>query len=293
MRKRSAVVVLGIVVLIFLTSFAVVSCGKNSRNTGQKKETVYDRVVEAGKIRCGYVIYPPGSLKDPNTGKLSGISIETLEAAGKNMELEIEWTEEVGWGTMIEGLLANRYDMIGSPVWANSTRGKLVDFSAPLFYSAIGVYVRHDDDRFTNNLQTINSENVRIATIDGEMSDIIAQAQFPKAQRVSLTQLSDVSQILLSVAQKKADVTFVEPVIGYQFLKNNQDTVKNIAAEKPIRIFPNTMMFRRGEMEFKAMLNTALEELINGGFVDELLDKYEEFPGTLYRPAYPYQVPGR
>jgi len=259
----------------------------------QKQESLYDRVIKSGTIRCGYVIYPPGSIKDPNTGKLSGIFVEALESAAQNLGLKVEWKEEVGWGSMIEGLQTDRYDMICSPVWANTTRGKLVDFSVPLFFSGIGVYARQDDNRFSSDLKAINSETIKIATIDGEMSDIIARSQFPKAQRVSLPQLSDVSQVLLNVAQKRADVTFVEPYFGYQYLRNNPGTVKNFTPQKPVRVFGNTMMFKRGQTEFKSMLDIALLELINSGFVDELLDKYETFPGAFYRDAHPYRTSAR
>jgi polar amino acid transport system substrate-binding protein len=190
---------------------------------------------------------------------------------------------------MIEGLQTNRYDVVVSGIWPNSSRARIVDFSRPFYYSAIGVYVRKDDDRFTGNLKEINSDRWKIATIDGEMSDIIARTQFPKAKRDSLPQLSDVSQLLLDVASRKADVTFVEPYFGYQYLKNNPNTVKNVAAEHPIRIFGNTVMFRRGQFEFKAMLDTAIEELVNTGIVDTLLDRYEPQPGLFYRNAFPYR----
>jgi ABC-type amino acid transport substrate-binding protein len=246
--------------------------------------------MRTGKIRAAYVIYPPGCSKDPNTGKIYGISVETLEAAATNLNLKLEWTEEVGWGTMIEGLKTDRYDIVSSGIWPSSSRSKQVDFCTPLFYSGIGVYVRTNEERFSiSDLKEINQDTVKIATIDGEMSDIIARSQFTKAQRVSVPQLSDVSQILLNVIQKKADVAFVEPYIAYRFLENNPGTVKNIAAGRPIRVFPNTMMFKRNQMEFKTMLNITLTELINSGFVNGLVDKYEPAPGLLNRVALPYQ----
>lgn len=291
---KTPTVAVSLVLTAFLASTTLTGCLPNTnsnQNTVQSQESLYDKVIKAGKIRCGYVVYPPGLVKDPNTGKLSGIFVETVEEAAKNLNLQIEWTEEVGWGSMIEGLETNRYDAICSPVWANSSRAKIADFSVPLFFSGIGVYVRQNDNQFNNNLKSLNSENVTIATIDGEMSDIIATSQFPKAKRVSLPQTSDVSQLLLNVAQGKADVTFVEPYFGANFLANNKNTAKNIAIQRPIRVFGNTLMFRRGQTEFKAMLDVALSELINQGFVEELVKQYEPAPNTFYLPAFPYQTP--
>jgi polar amino acid transport system substrate-binding protein len=293
MKWRIVSAVLGIIALVIAVNVITNLFSKPTVNVSEarKRDTsVYDRVLKAGKIRCGYVTYPPSCIKDPNTGELSGIFIETIKEVGENLELVIEFTEEVGWGSMIEGLKTNRYDLICSPVWASTSRGKQADFSMPLFYSGIGVYVREDDNRF-ENLSEIDSDSVKIATIDGEITDIIARSEFPNASRVSLPQLSDLSQILLNVARGRADVTFVEPHIGFQFLKNNPGTVKNIAEAKPIRIFPNSMMFKKGQVEFKSMLDTALEELINIGHVDKIIDKYEPYPGIFYRTSFKYRTP--
>lgn len=115
--------------------------------------------------------------------------------------LKVEWTEEIAWGTMIEGLLADRYDVAGTPVWDIPSRGKIVGFSIPLYYSGIGAYVRQNDNRFDGKLDSLNSKDVKIATIDGEMAKVIANSQFPDAQHVSLAQISDVSQMLLNVIE--------------------------------------------------------------------------------------------
>lgn len=277
--------------MLLVATLLLASCNTKTTDNG-KQESAYDRVIKSGTITCGYVTYPPGCIKDPNTGKLSGIFVETLEKAAEVMGLKVVWKEEVGWGTMIEGLQGNRYDLIGSPVWANSSRGKLADFTTPLFYSGIGIYVRADDNRFQNTptgLQALNNKDIKISTLDGEMSDIITKADFPNATQVSLPQNSDNSQLLLNVVNKKADITFIEPSIAEDFLKNNPGTIKNIAADKPIRVFPNTMMLKKGETDLQNMLNVALAELINSGYVDRIIDKYDPKGNLFYRVAYPYQ----
>jgi polar amino acid transport system substrate-binding protein len=270
----------------------ITSCnriGESSAPAAKFGASVFDRVMKSGKIRCGYVVYPPHCCKDPNTGELSGIFVDAVKRVGENLQVKIEWCEEVGWGSMIEGLLNDRYDTVASGVWANSTRAKLVDFTEPLYYSGIGVYVRPDDNRFTDDLTAINDAKVRISTIDGEMSSIIAKVQFPLAQQVSLPQLTDNSQLLLNITSGKADVTFVELAIAHDFLRSNPGSLKNIAEQKPARIFGNTALVKRGEIEFKHMIDCAFDELINSSQVDDLLKKYQPFPGAFYPVAYPYR----
>jgi ABC-type amino acid transport substrate-binding protein len=274
--------------ILLLTAYALCACC-NSPNILQA-ESLYSRVIRSGEIRCGYLNYPPYCTKDPNTGKFSGIFVEIMEEAGKNLGLKIIWQEEVGGATMIEGLETNRYDLVPTGVWQNTNRGKHASFSLPLFYTGIGVYVRSNDNRFTNKLVNINEPSVTIATIDGQAAQIVARNKFPRANILTHPDMSHTSQLLLDVTSKKADVTLVEPGFAAIFQKNNQNTVKNITERKPITIYPNTMMFKIGEPAFKSMLDSALSELINTGYIDAVIKKYEPAPGVYFRVALPYRT---
>ncbi len=255
-----------------------------------EKESLYDRVMRTGTVRVGYSVYNPIVIKDPNTGNLSGIGIDAFKKAAENLQLKAEFVEEVPWGSMIEGLISDRYDVI-LYLWVNSTRARMVDFSIPLLYSPVYAYARPDDHRFDSGLnQAMKDSSIKIAAIDGEMSAIIAKADYPDHATEQLPQNADVSQMLLTVSTKKADVYFGEPNLVLSFLAHNKDAVKNVTPNKPLRIFGNTVMFKRNEMEFKNMLNRALEELLNSGYIDQLIKKYEPFPGSLYPIALPYRT---
>lgn len=276
---------------LLLAACLVFGCATSPDHGVVQKESLYSRVLRTGKIRCGYVIYPPDCIKDPNTGKLSGIGIETLELICKKLGLTPEWTEEVGWGTMLEGLQTGRYDVVASLVWTNANRAKLMAFSKPLVFSPIYVYGRHGDHRYRGQLEKLNSPKAKIATIDGETAQVIADADFPLSSRLSMPQMTDYSQLLLSVATGKADAALVEPIIANGYMHNNPGTIENISPGKPIRVFANCYMFNRSEFEFKAMLDTVLDEVINSGAMDKIVNKYEKHPGEIYRVALPYQLP--
>jgi hypothetical protein len=50
-------------------------------------------------------------------------------------------------------------------------------------------------------------------------------------------------------------------------------------------------MFNRGEFEFKAMLDTVLDEVINSGAMNKIISKYEHVPNEICRVALPYRLP--
>lgn len=250
----------------------------------------WQHIVDSGDIRCGYVSYAPGLIKDPNSGEISGVFPEIIEEAAKNLNVEVVWVEEVGWGTMVEGLKANRYDAICSPVWPFSQRARVADFTEPLYYGGAEPYVRSDDRRFDADLGVLDDPAFRIATIDGEVTEAIALRDFPNSERVTLPQLTDISQALLSVADGKADITFVEPFIAFDFLKSNPGKLRPARPGNPIRLYPNTMMLRQGDDTFRRALDNAISELANNGFVDQVLRKYEPFPSAFYRRGRPFDI---
>ncbi len=269
----------------------LVSCHSQASRQIISKQSTYNRVTHSGKIRCGYLIWPPGCIKDPNTGRLSGIGIDTIELVAKKLGVTVEWVEEVSMGTMIEGLVSGRYDLIPTPIWTNANRAKVVNFSRPLFYSPVYVFASKGDTRFKHHWERINSPKVKIATVDGGTNELIAQDDFPQAQRLSMPQLNDNAQLLLNIGTGKADLTFADPIVADRYMQNNPGTIENINPDKPIRVFADSWMFGRGELEFKAMLDTVLDEVINSGAMDKIISKYEKVPHEVFRVALPYQLP--
>ncbi len=288
---HSGLVGFQLLLVTILLTLPLTSCGSSSMVRNENRESLYHRVIRTGKIRCAYVICPPACLKDPNSGKLSGAGIDAIELVAKKLGLAVEFPEEVAWGTALEGLQTDRYDMIATPFWTNADRAKLADFAKPLCYNPIFAYVKKGNNRFKGHVEELNSIRIRIATIDGDTSQVIADADFPQAKRLAMPQTTDYAQLLLSVATRKADVTFADPVGAYWFDKNNPDAIEVLDVKRPVRVFPTCWMFRRGEFEFKAMLNTVLDEVINSGAMDKIIDKYLPAPNLLYRVAQPYQMP--
>ncbi len=278
-----------VVVLTCAAAFA--SPGQKAAETGNSPQHVslYDRVMKSGKIRAAYTVYPPGCFKGEN-GKLKGVFVETLEEAAKNLGLTVEWTEEVGRAAQIEGLENDRYDMIGSAVWANPERAKLATLSNPLYYSPFYIYARKDDPKFNENIRVaaLNSPDVRIAMVAGSTAEAIAKAQFPNATRVALPRITDHRGSFLDATNNKADIIIMEKSQAMELLEANPGIIVNIKPNAPLRVIGNCYMFKRNELEFQNMLNAEINDLLTSGFVERQLEKYEKYPNSQLRIAPPY-----
>lgn len=282
-----------ICLIISLLALAIAGFSLGGRTDGPKPitaagtEAVYNRVVANRTIRAAYTVYPPSCIKDANSGKLSGIFVDALEEVGRRLDMKIEWTEEVGFGNAIEGLQSDRYDILGSGLWQNATRGKVAYFSTPLYFNALRIWTRANETRF-KSLADLNAAEVRISVQDGAMEDIIAKSEFPNSKRVSIPQLTQWSDVLLNITSGKADLTFAEPGVVEPFLKIHPGTLKEFQIGRPIRVFPAAFALKMGENRFKSIIDSAVEEIINDGTMDRILKKYETASNDQLRVAPPY-----
>ena len=261
---------------------------KDTDNNIATKETLYQKIVKDGKVRVGYISYPPSYIVNSD-GTHAGIFHDVFEEVAKNLGIKIEYAKEVTWDGMIQDIRDNKVDMVVTGIWPTTQRGKQVDFLEPLFYSPVKAYTYAGNIKFDNNIEAINSKGIKISTIDGEMSQIIATMDFQNAQQVPVTQMTGVSQTLLELTSKKADITFVEPIIAKEFLEKNPNSIQEVKGIKTLRVFPNCMMIPKNQEDLKATLNIALQELINNGFVDRVITKYEKYPNSYYRVQLPYR----
>ena len=276
--------------LALITILTLTNCNCNGTKTDDKvaTQTLYQKILKDGKIRVGYISYPPSYIINSD-GTQSGIFHDVFEEVAKNLGIKIEYAKEVTWDGMIQDLKDNKVDMVITGIWPTSQRGKQADFLEPLFYSVVKAYTFAGNTKFDNNIGAINSESVKISTIDGEMTQIIANMDFQKAKQVPVTQMTGVAQTLLELQNKKADITFVEPIIAMEFLEKNPKSIQEVKGLKPLRIFPNCMMIPKNQEDLKSTLNTALQELINNGFVDKVIAKYEKYSNSYYRAQLPYR----
>lgn len=275
--------------VIALIALGSVFFQKTQSQLQAKTESVYERVLRTGTIRCGYGIWPQFVMKDPNTGAMSGVVVDYMNEVGAALGLKVEWPEEVGYGSFIEALQADRIDMMCG-VWPNADRSKQADFTHPVEYTAVVPFVRADDTRFDDGLGKLDDPAFTIATIDGEMAFSVAKKDFPRAKIFSLPQMSDLGMMVSNVAEGKADIAITDLTIGLDFMHNNPGKIKVVHPENPVRIGAAALAVKKGQQDFLNMIDTTTDELLSSGAIEHILVKYEKYPGSFYRVGKPFQM---
>src|SRR4026209_1637959 len=93
--QRGWLKVLGVIVLTVVVALVTVKLVTKSQS---QAGTAYSRVIDSGVVRACYSAYPPPLIKDPNTGKFSGIFFDVVNKAAANMSLKVEWNAEITRG---------------------------------------------------------------------------------------------------------------------------------------------------------------------------------------------------
>ncbi len=278
-----------LVVIVAIVTIRMVDKPQKPQSTD-----TYDQILSSGTIRSCYSVYAPYFIKDPNTGAFSGVLYDIVNKVAMNMGLTVDWNVEVTRGEAIQALKSGKCDMVGSGFWGNAARGRVAELSVPVYYNPVDLYVRADDVRFDANYMTINDAQYTFATVDGQTSQAIAQNYFSNAKALSLPDSTSGAELLLSVANGKADMTSSDTATAQLFMKNNPGKLKDVSYGSPVAVYGLNILFSKGELALTSAFNVAITELLNNGYVTRVLQNYEKkYPGDYYPVALPYAVPNK
>lgn len=251
------------------------------------------RVNTTQTLKCGYVPYPPAMVKDEKTGEWSGFDVDVTKAVTNRLGLKLEYTTETGWATIVPDLNAGKFDVLCTSFWVHPDVAKFALFARPYFYQPVFVVARADDERFAKGIPNLDDPALKMSAIDGDNPVAIAAADFPKAQVVTLPNMTDFSQVLLEVADKKADFTIVDAVVFGTYNKTNPGKLKIVDAAKPARVYPAAFVVSSEDYQLRDAINAALNELILDGTIDRIMDKYDVYPNAYYRAVEAFRNPYR
>ena len=228
-------------------------------------QTLQD-IVSRGEMKIGYIPAPPGTIKDANTGELSGFYVDGIREIAAMMKVKPVFVETT-WGTFVAGLQSGQFDMAIAGTFATVQRAMVVSFTKPIFYLGYGAVVRVNDTRY-KTLDDMNTPETRIAVVQGGSAEDFARRNMPKAQIITLA-TGNLTAGFVEVVAGRADVSLEDAFTINAFVAK-QPTVKNLFADNAYNFTPVAWTVRRGNADLLAVLNTGIDILISTGRWDEL-----------------------
>ena len=115
--------------LLLMFALLIYGCTPSSEPEATKSVTIntLEKVKKDKTLRVGYIIYPPTVQKDPNTGKLTGHYVDTIEEIAKLMNVKVEY-HEADWSTFEAGLMTGQFDLSIAATYRTIPRAMAVSF---------------------------------------------------------------------------------------------------------------------------------------------------------------------
>ncbi|MDD2325946.1 MAG: transporter substrate-binding domain-containing protein [Alphaproteobacteria bacterium] len=295
--KQFLLIVLAVVVGLAIGAKTNLLSSDGTKPKVEQAVSAYERVRDTGVLRCGYVNWKPyyylEGLESGNK-QPTGINYDLMNELGKVAGLKIEWIEEVSsrdastrrsdwfpakWteavrsDTIGEGFKTGRYDGVCTSMWADAAKVRNLHLSRPIFYSGPHFFARANDKRFDGRFDLINKTDVKIAVIDGAPSYKWVKENVPDAQVVSLPQGVRDAEYVLALITKKVDLIIYDPdeVAGYREV--NLEQIHMVEGVPSGWTMPHVMAF--ADPKLTAMMNVALQILIDNGVMEKLRAKYQ------------------
>jgi len=228
-----------------------------------------ERVEGTKTLRVAFTNYPPALIYDHEYDNFSGIFYEIIASIAKKHGWQIKWSEETGYGVVIDGLDNNRFDLFGSTIWPTPERKEKASFSQSLYESKAYPWMLPN----FNYEEMKNSPELRIVVKENDISHSIALADFPNARLVFVPQLSDPQELLQFIIDSKGDITFAELYLAHVFMKVKNVTLSQ-ATQIPIRVYENTFIFKKDDSSLKNLFDQEIAEMTKNKEVGELIRKY-------------------
>jgi ABC-type amino acid transport substrate-binding protein len=243
---------------------------------------VMDRILSEKKIKIGFIPSPPGTIKDPKTGELSGFYVDAVRLVFKQANIEPEFVETV-WASFAAGLQSGQFDLSIAGTFATVTRATAVEFTQPISYLGYSAIIKKGDTRF-KTIADFNNENVKVALIQGGASVDYAKENFPKAQLVTLA-TGNLLAPFVEVSAGRADVGIEDAWQAHRYAREHPE-VTDLFSGHPYNVLPIAWSVKRGNEDLLNFMNTAITWLMVNDRFQKLAAAYGETGRYLAKTEY-------
>ena len=108
-----------------------------------------NRILESGTVRVGTTgDFPPMTSRDPDSKSYVGYDIDAGTELAKDLGVQVQFVP-ADWKTLINGMVADKYDIVMSGVSMSVDRAKVAGFTQPYMeFGTVPVLRKESADRF-------------------------------------------------------------------------------------------------------------------------------------------------
>lgn len=272
-KGRGRTWLVGIVVVSIMATLA------GAPSAGQA-ETTFQRILRQKAITFGFSNEPPYSIAAVG-GKITGVIPDIIKAVMSQYGVNTDVGVLAEFSSMIPGLLAKRFDMIGAGMAIRSARCKQIDFSNPAFIVRTGLAVKKGNPLNLHSLKDIAANpKARVATLQGAVEN-----QFLETAGVKPNQIfgfPDDTAAMEALRTDRVDAfTLGADLLGPLLIATKDPNLERVErfeapldkAGKPI-IDYQAVGFRKEDRDLRDAFNKGLKKLRENGQLATIMASY-------------------
>ena len=228
-----------------------------------------DDAVRRGVLKVGTTpTYVPFEMTDKQ-GRIVGFEVDLLQAMSRALGVELELVA-VPYTELLSGLMARKFDLIGSGMTVTQERNLKLNFSDSFIVVGQTVLLHPRLAGKVASIEDLDEAGYRIATTEGTTAQAAAQ-RFLGAARLSsfATPEEGVRQVVSGVAD-----AFIHDAPYNLIAMTRPENQALLALEQPFTYEPLAFGLKKGDYDSLNWINHFLNQVAQDGTYDRLYDKW-------------------
>lgn len=254
-----------LVLLPFLLALSVVVSGCAAGSPGGGRDLL-DRVRESGTLRVANTqANPPWNYLDESAQPV-GYDVDVANELARRLDIgSVEFVAS-NFQSFIEGVRADRFDMVISGQTITEERRQQVDFSRPYQLNGVSIFIGPADGALSS-LADLGGRRVGVTA--GTTQEQFAQEEITDAD-VRTYQNATLS--LTDLSRGGVDAVLVSRFLGTYLAEQNGIPVEPTGELLETEI--NAMTFAKGSPQFKQAVDEAIAAMIEDGTLTEISNRW-------------------
>lgn len=236
---------------------------------GPTQAGALDDAVRRGVLKVGTTpTYVPFEMTDKH-GRIVGFEVDLLRVMSRALGVELEMVA-VPYTELLPGLMAKKYDLIGSGMTVTQERNLKLNFSDSFIVVGQTVLLHPSLAGKVASIEDLDDATYRIATIQGTTGQAAAQ-RFLGAAR--LNSFATPEEGVRQLVEGKADA-FIHDAPYNLIAVSRSENSGLLMLEQPFTFEPLAFGLTKGDYDSLNWINHFLNQIAQDGTYDRLHDKW-------------------
>lgn len=231
-------------------------------------------IKEDGKIiMATSADFPPfeWTIMEDGEPQIVGIDAELAQKIADKIGVELE-IQDTSFESLVTQVQSGRADFVAAGMSYNPERENVVNFS-DIYYETTTSFVINNENVDNFKVQE-DFNSAKIGVQKGTIQEELAKDTFPDAKIVSMNKNGDLVEALKT---GRIDGVMMDTIVVSEFVAQNEDIIQPVEGLE-IKLGDDgfAMITNKANEDLLAVINEVLNETIESGEMDEIIQKYIE-----------------